>query len=354
MLTETLEYLGIAFISSALLIIMSKIILQSLIRRPADYYDAEELRQEELMLNAGGISIESEHETTPEGEIMEETHLEAHLGDFVAAEPEEILAEVPESVVESLVVEPYVDYDEEPDAFDRSDETEPYEPEPGDEIEPEQEPESEPEAELEPEPEPENGHEPESEPEPELEIEAEPETEPEPEIEAESEPEPAVEAEPETESEPEPEPEPELAPYEFRIKARTTKERKPIKPVGKAEPEPPEEPAGTDELPAAWEETYDEIRNSLEQAYTRRSGTGKPEKAEADIGQDSQPADNDKKAENSNSKKKSNRKGRKRNRRKKPSMNMNKAELTAIAESRGIRVPEEATKREILELINGN
>ena len=75
MLTETLEYLGIAFISSALLIIMSKIILQSLIRRPADYYDAEELRQEELMLNAGGISIESEHETTPEGEIMEETHL---------------------------------------------------------------------------------------------------------------------------------------------------------------------------------------------------------------------------------------------------------------------------------------
>ena len=354
MLTETLEYLGIAFISSALLIIMSKIILQSLIRRPADYYDAEELRQEELMLNAGGISIESEHETTPEGEIMEETHLEAHLGDFVAAEPEEILAEVPESVVESLVVEPYVDYDEEPDAFDRSDETEPYEPEPGDEIEPEQEPESEPEAELEPEPEPENGHEPESEPEPELEIEAEPETEPEPEIEAETEPEPEVEAEPETESEPEPEPEPELAPYEFRIKARTTRERKPIKPVGKAEPEPPEEPAGTDELPAAWEETYDEIRNSLEQAYTRRSGTGKPEKAEADIGQDSQPADNDKKAENSNSKKKSNRKSRKRNRRKKPSMNMNKAELTAIAESRGIRVPEEATKREILELINGN
>ena len=148
MLTETLEYLGIAFISSALLIIMSKIILQSLIRRPADYYDAEELRQEELMLNAGGISIESEHETTPEGEIMEETHLEAHLSDFVAAEPEEILAEVPESVVESLVVEPYVDYDEEPDAFDRSDETEPYEPEPEDEIE--VEPEFEPEVEPEP------------------------------------------------------------------------------------------------------------------------------------------------------------------------------------------------------------
>ena len=102
MLTETLEYLGIAFISSVLLIIMSKIILQSLIRRPADYYDAEELRQEELMLNAGGISLASEHETTPEGEIMEETHLEPHLGAFVAAEPEPIFAEIPQSVIESI------------------------------------------------------------------------------------------------------------------------------------------------------------------------------------------------------------------------------------------------------------
>ena len=334
MLTETLEYLGIAFISSALLIIMSKIILQSLIRRPADYYDAEELRQEELMLNAGGISIESEHETTPEGEIMEETHLEAHLSDFVAAEPEEILAEVPESVVESLVVEPYVDYDEEPDAFDRSDETEPYEPEPEDEIE--VEPEFEPEVEPEPKPE--------AEPEP----EPEPEAEPEPEVEPEPEPEPEVEIEPETE------PEPELAPYEFKIKARTTRERKPIKPVRTEEQEQPESPEETDELPAAWTETYDEIRNSLEQAYTKKSESGKPVKADADNAQEDQPVPVSAEAGNSNNKKKSSKKNKKRNRRKKPSMNMNKAELTSIAESRGIRVPEEATKREILELINRN
>lgn len=39
------------------------------------------------------------------------------------------------------------------------------------------------------------------------------------------------------------------------------------------------------------------------------------------------------------------------NRKRKPSMNMNKAELLEAAAERGIEVPEEATKREILELI---
>ncbi len=68
MLTETLRYLGIAFASSAILIVLSKIILQHLIRRPADYYLAEELRQEELMLNLAGLSINDEIETNPEGE----------------------------------------------------------------------------------------------------------------------------------------------------------------------------------------------------------------------------------------------------------------------------------------------
>ena len=86
MLLETFEYLGIAFICSVLLIIMSKIILQALIRRPVDYYNARELKEEELMLNAGGISITKEHETNPEGEIIEEKHLEAQLGDIEAAE----------------------------------------------------------------------------------------------------------------------------------------------------------------------------------------------------------------------------------------------------------------------------
>ena len=61
-----------------------------------------------------------------------------------------------------------------------------------------------------------------------------------------------------------------------------------------------------------WPESYDEIRNSLEQAYTKK---------------------------------------KKKNRRRKPSMNMSKAELVKIAESKGIAIPEDATKRMILGLI---
>jgi hypothetical protein len=72
MIAETLEYFVIAFISSAVLIVLSKIILQNLIRRPADYYLAEELRQEEMMLNSAGFSITEEIETNPEGEVTSE------------------------------------------------------------------------------------------------------------------------------------------------------------------------------------------------------------------------------------------------------------------------------------------
>ena len=76
MIIETFEYLGIAFVASVILIVLSKIILQALIRRPADYYVKEELRQEEMMLNSAGISIKEELETTPEGEVTEE-HIHA-------------------------------------------------------------------------------------------------------------------------------------------------------------------------------------------------------------------------------------------------------------------------------------
>ena len=76
MLLEFFEYILIAFISSALLIFMSKVVMQKVLRRPADYYLKEEYRQEELMLNAAGISILDEHETGPEGEVTEE-HIHA-------------------------------------------------------------------------------------------------------------------------------------------------------------------------------------------------------------------------------------------------------------------------------------
>lgn len=76
MIAETLEYLITAFICSALLIFLSKIVMQKLLRRPADHYLKEELRQEELMLNRAGISIKDELETTPEGEVTDE-HIHA-------------------------------------------------------------------------------------------------------------------------------------------------------------------------------------------------------------------------------------------------------------------------------------
>ena len=331
MLIETLEYLGIAFICSVILIILSKIILQSLIRRPADYYDAQELLQEEMMLNDAGISITTEHDTNPEGEILEETHLESQLGYSDAPKPEEILAEVPESVTESLedihvhtetASEGEDESEEMLDAYETTDDS--SEDISIDEIEAEAEPEPEPEAEEEPAAEAE------------AETEAEEESEPAVEEESATEVEPEVEVEPEPVTEEEPEPEPE--PIGFSIKARTTRERKPIR---KAEPEP-EEPAaddsGDDEV-RGWDETYDEIRDSLQQAYSRSEARKKPPKDD-DGSTDKEPSDK------SGKKKKKNR-----HRKQKPSMNMNKKTLTEIALSKGIEIPEGATKRMILDLI---
>lgn len=298
MLLETLEYLGIAFICSVILIIMSKIILQALIRRPADYYNARELREEELMLNAGGISITKEHETNPEGEIIEEKHLEAQLGDIEAAEPEEIMLEVPDAIAESIEVHK-----------EQEDEVAETVSEPEKETEEAAEPEKESvefSEEPEPEPEPEVAEETEAEPEPEPEVPEE--TEPEPE------PEPAVE-------EPEDEPEEPKTPEEtfgFSIKAKTSRTKKPKrKEEEEAAEELEEAKAAMDEAKARaaenepvseWTESYAEIRDSLEKAFTER--------------------------------------------RRKPSMHMNKKELTEIAIGMGIELPDKVTKREILDLIN--
>ena len=298
MLLETLEYLGIAFICSVILIIMSKIILQALIRRPADYYNARELREEELMLNAGGISITKEHETNPEGEIIEEKHLEAQLGDIEAAEPEEIMLEVPDAIAESIEVHK-----------EQEDEVAETVSEPEKETEEAAEPEKESvefSEEPEPEPEPEVAEETEAEPEPEPEVPEE--TEPEPE------PEPAVE-------EPEAEPEEPKTPEEtfgFSIKAKTSRTKKPKrKEEEEAAEELEEAKAAMDEAKARaaenepvseWTESYAEIRDSLEKAFTER--------------------------------------------RRKPSMHMNKKELTEIAIGMGIELPDKVTKREILDLIN--
>ena len=326
---ETLEYLGIAFICSVILIILSKIILQALIRRPADYYDAAEMLQEEIMLNEAGISITSEHETSPEGEILEETHLEAHLSGIAVAEPEEIIKEIPESVIESIEEVP----------VHTEAETEP-------ELEIEAEPDIEETSEPEPEPVIEETPEPEPETEPDIEEVPEPEPEAEPVIEEVPEPEP--EAEPVIEEVPEPEPEP----IGFSIKARTTRERRPIR---KAEPEPePEENASDEDSERhEWDETYDEIRDSLEQAYA----VAQPKKAETvsaaetDSVMDDQSSGSVKHENRKSSGSGKNKKKNDRKRKPKPSMNMNKKTLTEIALSKGIEIPEGATKRMILDLI---
>ncbi len=354
---ETLEYLGIAFICSVILIILSKIILQALIRRPADYYDAAEMLQEEIMLNEAGISITSEHETSPEGEILEETHLEAHLSGIAVAEPEEIIKEIPESVIESIEevpvhteaeTEPELEIEAEPDI----EETSEPEPEPVIEETPEPEPETEPDSEEVPEPEPEAEpvieEVPEPEPEAEPVIEEVPEPEPEAEPVIEEVPEPEPEAEPVIEEAPEPESEP----IGFSIKARTTRERRPIR---KAEPEPePEENASDEDSERhEWDETYDEIRDSLEQAYA----VAQPKKAETvsaaetDSVMDDQSSGSVKHENRKSSGSGKNKKKNDRKRKPKPSMNMNKKTLTEIALSKGIEIPEGATKRMILDLI---
>ena len=80
MTTEIMRYLGIAFASSVLLLVLSKIIMQAILRRPADYYLKEEYKQEEIMLNSAGFSITAEMETTPEGEVTEEhIHVEPQI-----------------------------------------------------------------------------------------------------------------------------------------------------------------------------------------------------------------------------------------------------------------------------------
>ena len=272
MLQETLEYLGIAFVCSVLLIIISKIILQALIRRPADYYNAEELREEELMLNAGGISITSEHETNPAGEIIEESHLEARLGDSEPAEPEKIIAEIPESVHQSIEIT-----DDETETFDETETyTEEYEPESADSAEPDVTEDT------------------------------------------------SSENNQTTEEQ-----------FGFSIKAKASRTRKPkIREEEDAAEEFEQVKAVIDEAKAhegeaepvrEWPESYADIRKSLEKAFTEKSSAS---------------ADSSDAA-----------KGRKKGRRRAPSMNMNRKDLIEIALSRGIEVPEDATKRQILDLI---
>ena len=209
MFIETLEYLGIAFVSSAALIVLSKIILQFLIRRPADYYSAAENYQEELMLNSAGFSINEEIETNPEGELTDEN---------INVEPQ---ISVDDAIRMNLVV-PDKYKEDKTDTDAGREET----PSPMEDIRKsledayQQQLEAEKASEAEPEPEPE----------PEVEPVPEPEPAPEPEPEPQPEPEPEPQPQPEPEPEPQPQPEPEPAPKE-----KPKRKRKPSMKMKKAE-----------------------------------------------------------------------------------------------------------------------
>ena len=126
--------------------------------------------------------------------------------------------------------------------------------------------------------------------------------------------------EPETvaeESEPEPEPVAKEPDYAFKIKAKTSRTKKPKRledeekaeeeAAARAAMEAAQAAAGDDRVPA-WPESYEDIRNSLEKAFVEKRNN--------------------------------------------PSMRMTKKELIEIAESYGIEVPEKAVKKQILELIH--
>ena len=153
-------------------------------------------------------------------------------------------------------------------------------------------------------------HEEESEPEP----EEEPEHISEPVVVPEKEPKPVSEPVVVPEKEPEPVPEPDTAPEKEPEHASRMK----------SEPEKEPEPESL------------KVKES-DKAKTNR------DKKKHDPRQPERGKKQEKKGKNSEKKKKP--------RKRKPSMNMNKAELTSIAEGMGLEIPEGSTKRQILDLI---
>lgn len=47
---EMLKFLGFAILASLVLIVLAKIVMQKFMRKPADYYDKEEMRQDDLIM----------------------------------------------------------------------------------------------------------------------------------------------------------------------------------------------------------------------------------------------------------------------------------------------------------------
>ena len=107
-----------------------------------------------------------------------------------------------------------------------------------------------------------------------------------------------------------------------------------------SEPEPEEEPEHASRLKSEPEKEPEP--ESLKVKESDKAKTNR-DKKKHDPRQPERGKKQEKKGKNSEKKKKP--------RKRKPSMNMNKAELTSIAEGMGLEIPEGSTKRQILDLI---
>lgn len=47
---EMVKFLGFAILASLVLIVLAKVIMQKFMRKPVDYYDKEEQRQDDLVM----------------------------------------------------------------------------------------------------------------------------------------------------------------------------------------------------------------------------------------------------------------------------------------------------------------
>ena len=128
---------------------------------------------------------------------------------------------------------------------------------------------------------------------------------------------------------------------------------------GAGEKKTDEEKPGTEpeEKPGSEEKPESEEKAESAEKKQKKSGSKRKPRKKNKSGNVKEPAPEKTKQKDADAQSKSpdkKQQKKKNSRKRKPSMNMNKAELTRIAASMNIDVPEKATKREILDLIYSN
>lgn len=69
---ETIEYFGIAFASAISLIVISKFLLPTIIRKPVDYYDADEMNEDRKLVDRMIKAIDGNSVTFKDLDIKQE------------------------------------------------------------------------------------------------------------------------------------------------------------------------------------------------------------------------------------------------------------------------------------------